>query len=217
MTRTLTAIVAALGATGLVAGPALAAEPYAKPDDAWITLSGTVVGVAPSSFTLDYGDGVILVEMDDWDSDADAFGLVDGDTVTVYGEVDQNLFAASTIEAQSVYVQDLNTYFYASSADEEGADTWVTSGPVVVSEARVNGLVTAVTESEQSFVLDVGPGDITVETDLLDYNPLDDKGFQQIEEGDRVSVAGLMDNDFIEGRVLEATSVVTLVDNTPES
>ncbi|MQX35852.1 hypothetical protein [Roseospira navarrensis] len=212
MTRTLTAIVVATGTLGLTAAPALAQEqPYQKPDGSWISLSGTVVTTGPSAFVMDYGDGVITVEMDDWDTDADAFGLVDGDKVTVYGAVDENTFAADTIEASRVFVEDLNTTFHASSLDEEEMmASWPVGPPVVISQTRTIGTVTSVDEPAEEFVLDVGPTELTVEVDTLAYNPLDDQGFQQIDGGDRVSVTGMMDSDFMEGRVLEADSVVTL-------
>lgn len=42
------------------------------------------------------------------------------------------------------------------------------------------------------------------------YNPLDSEGFQQIQVGDRVSVGGTIDYDFLEGRELVASSIVTL-------
>lgn len=216
MKRTLTAIVVAMGATGLAGGTALAAQPYDQTDGSWISLGGTVVASSPSAFTLDYGDGVITVEMDEWDADADAWGLVNGDKVTVYGRVDENTFGADTIEASRVFVEDLNTSFYASALDEEAATTWQVDPPVVISRTQTSGLVTAVDEAEQEFVLDVGPTVLTVEVDALAYNPLDDKGFQQIDAGDRVSVSGLIDQDFMEGQVLEASAVVTLEDNTPQ-
>lgn len=63
-----------------------AQSPYAKADNTWIGISGTVKAVTtPDRFTLDYGKGVITVEMDDWDTDADAYKLVAGDKVNVYG------------------------------------------------------------------------------------------------------------------------------------
>src|SRR6056297_3223471 len=100
-------------------------DPTEQLDESWISLGGTVTSSSADSFRLDYGDGMITVEMDDWDYDGDAFPLMDGDQVTVYGRVDQNLFANTTIEAGSVYVQDLNTFFYASAADEEEYGAWV--------------------------------------------------------------------------------------------
>lgn len=201
----------ALPVTMAVAEP----NPYARADDSWISISGTVVAPSAEAFSLDYGDGVILVEMDDWDNYGDAYGLMDGDKVTVYGRVDDDLFDVASIEAGSVYVEALNTYFYASSDDEEDdylGYVWSVSTPILTNYATLRGTVTSIDRSGREFTLDSGSGQITVEADALGYNPLDDLGYQQIEQGDKVSVAGTFDADFLEGRVFEADSVVTLSD-----
>lgn len=191
----------------LIAMPAQAQDPYTAADDTWISLSGTVESVAPDAFMLDYGEGVVTVEMDDWDVDADAYKVVAGDRVTVNGMVDDDLFETTTIEASSVYVDNLNTYFYANAANEE--DTFVTiSSPPVVSAVVVQGIVTEVDDEE--FTIDTGLREILVETDEMYYDPLDDEGFQQIDIGDRVSVTGRIDDDFFEGRELVASSITTL-------
>jgi len=118
-------------------------EPYEKPDDSWISISGTVESVRPDEFMLDYGEGVITVEMDDGDRDADAYELVKGDKVTVSGRIDDDLFEVAKIEAASVFVENLGTYFYASSVDEEDVDTFITlTTPVIVSATYLQGTVT---------------------------------------------------------------------------
>lgn len=78
-------------------------NPYARADDTWITLGGTVENVAPNSFELNYDGGRITVEMDDDDRDADGYTLRNGDDVTVAGMIDDDLFETTTIEASSVY------------------------------------------------------------------------------------------------------------------
>lgn len=190
-----------------VAVPAMAEDPYMEPDDSWISLSGTVTAVTPDAFSLDYGKGMITVEMDDGDRDADAYKLIEGDKVTVNGIIDDDLFETRTIEASSVYVEKLDTYFYASAADEE--DTFVTYwSPVVVSRTVVQGTVTEVNDEE--FVLNTGARTVTVEVEEMPYNPLDDEGYQKVDVGDRVSVTGTMDYDLFEGRELVADSLVIL-------
>lgn len=194
-------------AGALAAAPAIAEDPKKMPDNSWISVSGTVESVTADSFILDYGDGRITVEMDDGDRDADGYKLLEGDMVTVNGMIDADFFEAKTIEASSVYVDNIDTYFYASAVDEE--DTFVTvTTPVVVAATVVQGEVTEVSDDE--FMLDTGARRIEVEVDALADNPLDDEGYQKIEVGDRVSVAGSMDDDLFEGRELVATSVVTL-------
>lgn len=196
--------------SSVVAGAAAAEDPIDQPDETWIDLSGTVVAPDADSFTLDYGQGVVVVEMDDWDNYGDAYGLIDGDKVTVYGRVDDDLFERATIEASSVYVENLNTYFYASSADEEDFESYITNVPIETGRTNLRGEVVSVDRFERQFTIDAGTRVVTVDTTTLGYNPLDSMGYQKIEVGDRVSVAGDMDYDFIEGRELEADLVITL-------
>jgi len=191
------AIAGALGATA-----AQAAEPYQKPDDSFVSISGTVTSPTADDFVLDYGSGTILVEMDDWDSYGDAYGLMDGDRVTVFGRIDDDFFEVAKVEAGSVYVENLNTYFYANAADEEtGAwnpQYWTAPSPVVVSAMTLRGDIVDVDAEEREFT--------------VAYNPLDDNGYQQLDEGDFVSVSGMMDYEFMDGRVFVADAVTTLVD-----
>jgi uncharacterized protein YdeI (BOF family) len=189
----------------LVAMPAVAEDPYMEPDDSWISISGTVKSVTADSFTLDYGDGMITVEMDDGDRDADGYKLIEGDKVTVNGLIDDDLFEMRTIEASSVYVEKLDTYFYASAADEE--DAFVTYWtPVIPARTVVQGTVTDVRSDE--FTINTGARLLTVEVEEMPYDPLDEVGYQRIDIGDRVSVSGTMDDDLFEGRELVADSIV---------
>lgn len=198
----------ALALTGATA--VWAEDPMTKPDDSWISVSGTVESVTNDAFVLDYGEGLMTVEMDDGDRDADGYKLVRGDKVTVNGRIDDDLFEARTLEASSVYVENIDTYFYASAVDEEDInDVIVTvSTPVVISATTVQGRVTEVGSDE--FVVDTGLREVRVEVEEMAYNPLDDEGYQKIEVGDRVSVTGQIDDDLFEGRELVADSVVTL-------
>ncbi len=73
--------------------------------------------------------------MDDWMSQ-DTLALSQGDSVTVTGVIDDDFFQSTTIEASSVYAQNLNRYFFASPDDEENALVTVTT-PIVVAGRRV--------------------------------------------------------------------------------
>ena len=198
-------------------GPALQAEdPYSQPDDTWISISGEVEAVYADSFILDYADGSVIVEMNDWDWYDENSDLLAGDSVVVYGRIDDDLFETTSIEASSVYVESLNSYFYASAADEENPDLYsplyspgvVT--PIVVADVEIRGTVTSVGVRE--FTVNTGERMLTVDTSLLGYNPLDDKGFQKIDVGDRVLVNGTMDSGFFGDRELEADYLITLED-----
>lgn len=195
------------------AGTAAAQEnPKAMPDDTWISLSGTVTSATADAFVLDYGDGTITVEMDDWDDFGDAWPLVSGDGVTIYGEVDEHLYTEDTIEAASVYVEDLNSFFYASAADEEELGAWALDPYDEIGDVTYVGTVESVDMATDTFTIDTGEQELTVETDALLYDPLDDEGFQKVEVGDVVSVDGVVDEDFFTNNDLVADSIVTLVD-----
>lgn len=188
--------------------PAFAESPYLQPDDTWLSIDGEVDTVSADAFTLDYGEGIITVEMDDGDRDADAYKLVPGDKVTVSGMIDDDFYELAKIEASSVFVESLGTYFYASSVDEE--DTIVTVSPVVVSETILQGKVTSVDEAEEAFTVNSGSRTLSINVDEMSYNPLDDSGYQEITEGDVVSVIGEMDSQVLDGREFDAESVTTL-------
>ena len=189
-----------------------AKDPANLPDDTWISLTGTVTSTTADSFKLDHGDGIITVEMDDWDAFGDAWPLMDGDKVTVYGDVDNDLFEKTTIEAGSVYVDDLNTFFYASAADEEEFGEWIIDIDADLGDLTYIGTVELVDPLTNTFTIDTGATALSVDTSALLYDPLDDEGFQQIDVGDRVSVDAVIDADFFGDQDLLATSVVTLSD-----
>lgn len=218
--RFFVAAVALVSAVAFAASPAFSSDgaksttpnPYTRPNDSWISISGTVKDVRPNTFTLEFGKGdAITVEMDDRDRDADAYELMDGDKVTVYGKIDDDFFETTKIEASSVYVEKLGTYFWASAEDEEDMPfVVVTETPIVVSAAVVLGKVTAVDDAAKQFTIDIGTRKLTVETNDLGYDPLDDEGYQRIRVGDVVRVSGVIDYDLMKGRELMADSVVTL-------
>ncbi|MDX1695428.1 MAG: hypothetical protein R3208_16820, partial [Ketobacteraceae bacterium] len=159
MTRSI-ALIGALFLSGQVTADQ--PNPYLMPDDTWITISGTVDTVSADSFTLDYGDGAVIVEFDDGDRDADAYKFIDGDKVTVSGKIDDGLFEATTIEASSVFVESINTTFFASPVDEESVQTLVTavSIPVIPAATTLQGKVTKV--KDDSFQIDTGDKKVMV-------------------------------------------------------
>ncbi|MFO8027689.1 MAG: NirD/YgiW/YdeI family stress tolerance protein [Opitutales bacterium] len=202
----------------LIAGLSLALsasaqDPYEKADDTYISLSGTVVSSTSDAFVLDYGEGLVTVEMDDWDWYGDAYGILPDDDVTVYGYVDDDLYETTSIEASSVWVEDLDTYFYASGADEEGVGEvkYPYTTPVFYDyDYTVTGKVTSVNETIREFTVDTGTREISVDTWQLGYNPLDDEGFLRIDEGDRVTVYGDLDMDAFDEREISAEALVKL-------
>ncbi|KFZ32065.1 hypothetical protein IDSA_05170 [Pseudidiomarina salinarum] len=197
----------------LLCAPAWSQDPSQQPDDSWIQISGTVESVATDSFTLDYGDGTITVEMDDADRDASAYQLLPDDKVTVSGLIDDHFYETTTIDARSIYVQNIGTTFYASVVDED-TPRFMLSAPVEIAEATVHGTVTSVDPEANEFTINSAARLMTVKTDKMSYDPLDEEGYQQIKVNDVVSVSGQINNDLFEGQVLEAEYVTTLSDKS---
>jgi uncharacterized protein YdeI (BOF family) len=205
-----TAMLPALAAPALAAderrqGAQGAVQPYSKPDNSFISINGTVTSAGPDSFVLDYGEGVITVEMDDWDWYREGYKLLNGDNVTVYGRIDDDLFEVAKIEAGSVYVKGLNSFFFANDADEEDFAYVNFVAPMTTA---INGEVKDIDGRE--FTVDTGTGTLRVDTSSMPYNPLDKEGYQQVEKGDRVSVVGALNPGFFSEREIKADAVMTL-------
>ncbi len=188
--------------------PLFSQEPKEMPDETWITIEGRVVETSEKAFELDYGKGLVTIEMDGWAWYSEVYELLPDDKVTVFGVVDDDLFESTSIEAASVYVKNLNTFYYASHSDEEDV-----SGPGLLmtyfeDDIQLTGTVTS--KIGREFTINTGSRKITVNTSQMLYNPLDDKGYQKIDVGDKVQVTGDMDYDFVEMKQLLAESVVTL-------
>jgi len=190
-------------------------DPYAKPNEAWITISGTVDSVAADSFVLNYGEGAVIVEMDDGDRDADAYKLLKGDKVTVSGKIDADFFESTSIEASTVYVENIGTTFFASSVDEEDAAviTAEITVPIVLAQVTVRGKVTKVNDDD--FIIHTGADEIRIDVGSLSYDPLDDEGYQRIDVGDYVKVQGVLDSNLFEGRYIEARTLIELFGYSP--
>lgn len=177
-------------------------------DGVWTNVSGKVVSTTPSSFILDHGGTRLTVEMDDWDWYQEGRVLNPGDEVVVTGRVDRDLFRTKAIEASSVYVKNLGTYFYASGADEEellASAAYVSSAPSYVD---FTGIVSAIEGRE--FTVDAEGGPLRVDTSMLPRNPLDAEGFQQVKVGQRVYVWGDLDLEKAENPELKAKGIVIL-------
>ncbi len=186
-------------------------EAATAPNNSWVTVHGRIVEATPSSFVMDYGEGVITVEMDDFDFYPDGYGLMEEDRVVVHGFIDDDFFEARTIEASRVYVENLGTSFYANGADEED----VTTAAVVLPDPgtiTVTGRIKTIEGRE--LTLDTGVGDVRVDTIEMGYDPTDDEGYQQLSTGDKVSVAGHLEDALFDSLELHADSIVTLESST---
>lgn len=197
------AVIATLAAW---AAPAAADDPSKASNGDWITVSGQVVSTTDDSFRLDYGPGVITVEMDDWDWYHEGRKLLENDNVRVYDRLDKDAYESRKIEAGSVYVQDLGTYFFANAADEEDIALWTLTTPIHVGDIEISGKVDQINGRE--LVLTSGA---RIDTSELGYNPVDDKGFQRIDVGDRIKAGGHLDHDLFDTKSeIDATWIVSL-------
>ncbi len=198
------AALAGTALTGLASAPA-AAQPDAimKPDGSWTAISGTVVGSGLEDFTVSTGEGVVTVEMDDFDFDADAAPIDPGDEVTVYGRVDADFYEARRIEAGTVYEADTGTFHYASAADEDRALHALPAATWTADTITLTGEVTNVDGRE--FTLDHLTGyAVEVDTASMPVDPTDDEGAVQVDVGDAVSVTGALDDALFDNTELSA-------------
>lgn len=199
-------------AVAAVTPVALAQDPTEVPDQGEIVIGGDVVAQVGEHFTLDYGDGVVTVEMDDWDDFNEAQMVNPGETVKVRGEIDRDLFELQTIEARSVYIEDRNAMYFASSADEEDSFAWSfgVADPQLAEEGTwfgITGLVTYI--DGRKITVDTGLQDVTVDTAAMKYNPLDDVGYQQIDVGDRIHVSGTLDENLFVRNEVDAYAITS--------
>lgn len=193
----------------MASSPALAKDPKKMPNNSWISLSGTVAAASVSDFELDYGQGLIMVEMDDWDWYKETYLILPGDRVTVYGYVDDDFLENTSIEASSVYVANLNTFFYADNDDEEDVLETTMSESFVDNGLQLRGKITSV--DGRRFTVDTAKREIKIDTIEMFYNPLDDKGYQKIKVGDYVQVTGALNSDVFKKSVIMANSITTLI------
>lgn len=186
--------------------PIMAQNPYTAVNNTWLTLNGTVTSAGPSGFELNYGKGSVRVEMDGWQWYHADYPIIDGSRVRVHGKIDDDRWEITSIEADSVYVKDLNTYFYANEMDEEDIDVQAEDSDKVF---ILRGTIKQIKGRE--FLLNTGAKEVKVDTLELSYNPLDNEGYQKLKPGDYVQVSGEIDADFFEKAEIMADSVTTLV------
>ncbi len=98
-------------------------------------------------------------------------------------------------------------FLFASGVDED--DAIVSTDQFFESDTVVQGTVTSVSDTE--FTLDTDNRMLTVKVDEMVYDPLSDEGDVQLEVGDRVSVTGNMDAEFINDQLFRAESVTTMM------
>lgn len=174
-------------------------------EDTSITLSGAVVEARQDEFDLIVGGETVTVEVKDEIRDGGAYTLAPGDRVTVSGRVDDDLFEGKELKARGLHIDKLGTTFIIDEgyADKYGMVPDTDIGDYIA----VAGTVTTVRPDDGEFRIHGDLGDFTVEVDALPENPLDDEGYLRIRTGDAVRVVGEVDDDWLEGREIVASSV----------
>ena len=173
-----------------------------------VAIEGKVKSVTPENFTLDYGNGELIVDMDDFNNYGNIASALKGDKVTVFGKTAAVYPGMTEFDADSVWVNGMNTYFYAKDATESDFLRFTVMGNKLPAQGFA-GEITDV-DSDQ-FTMKTPEGtDIDVNIEKLGYNPFDDEGFQKLKVGDRVWVAGSYDRDLLSDDEMEATHVVTM-------
>lgn len=190
-------------------------------DGEWIRLSGTVRSVKDDAFTLDHGKDRITVKMDDFAGDVRQ-RLTTGARVTVTGRISDHFFTAKNIEASAIRVDSQDEALTADRANVDAmryvfpearqSDTGANSSKSSVGAREfqdgewvsVTGRV--VKMSSTGFTIDTGSQTIAVDTRDTRTN-----GTGDIRIGDRVSIAGAMDDADLFGRhEIAAASVIVL-------
>lgn len=188
--------------------PAWAQSPYMEPDDTWMTLSGTVHSTDDDGFMLDYGDGVLEVEVERRDDTA-VSSLQRGDKVTVTGVIDDDLFETTSLEASGVYVERLDSYFLSSAANETDL-FYGTGDPIEMSRTIARGTVTSIDGNE--IMIDSDMRSFSVDLSGLSDDPLDDEGQPRVDVGDRVLVSGEMTPQFFDVRRELTADAIAVID-----
>lgn len=205
----LTASIASVLAAGLAFSPLQAQDNGGAlsglEEDTSITLSGTVIEARDDEFDLRVGTETVTVDIEDEIRDGSAYHLLEGDRVTVTGRVEDHFFQDKELEANGLYIDKIGTTFIV---DEDYADDYgMVAGRMMDDYVEIAGTVTMIGDDHDEFRIHGDVGDFTVEVDELAENPLDDEGYMKIRVGDAVRVVGEIDDDWIEGREIVASSV----------
>ena len=191
-----------MGLTGLSysASPAQI-DPHLQPDNTLLSLQGTAQKVTDNDLMLDFGDGMIRVETDRLESESS--NISDGDKIIVYGEVDDDLFESTALEANVLYIKNSNITLTRS-----GMSPNVSASQYNDDDMSLTGTITNI--NGDKFTIDNDKRSVTVDTSELGYNPFDDEGSQKLNKGDRVTVTGDADDDTWKNRTLNAETITSM-------
>ncbi len=197
---------------GLDQRPVLNPSAWRSQPASWVTVSGRVVSVQDHCIAVDHGDGTITIRLTDWSSSAKgALGIQNGDEALATGHLDGSFFRGHGVRADSLYVKRLKTRFHQNGLRDVGVT------PPVPIGARPRFVLDGVIEQTEGrwFTLKTDIGAFSVDTTAMAYDPLDEQGHQQLDEGDVVRVSGPLDHE-IRRRTL-VVQVITRLTHWPRS
>ena len=181
-----------------------------------IVISGKVSKATSDSFEISYGiDKAIVVDLKNWTLDDGIKSLKEGEKVTVYGYMDNNLLERKKLTTRAIYIHDRNSYYVTDTLDDNYQlnyhlfTTKVVSG-AIPDETQLSIKGEIINISEEDFTLKVGLNMIVVNVGSLDYDPFNKKNPKKIKVGDRVYVSAKLDSGLFEQREINANTVLKL-------
>lgn len=173
----------------------------------FVTISGKVSKVEADSFNLMSQGRKIIVGTYGNNWDADGFRLVKGDVVIVTSKIDQDFIKNKKIEADSIYVKSLKTYFYKKDKSDEAtpflsANLYNQDKLPESTSIELQGEITDV--NERNITVNTGFRKVLVSTKEMNFNPLDKVGLTRVKKGDQVKVTGVISDSFFQGKGVSA-------------
>lgn len=181
-------------------------------DGAHVTVSGTVSNLTEDHFTINHAGKAVKVEYDDWKDgaveDLRAY-LTNGEKVVVSGEVDKDWFSANELEADNIFFQQKQSYFYIVDTNPAYYyDTEGTQSPRDGSYVMTRGTVK--TLDGDDFIVSSNGMEYRIETSALAVNPVTAKDGLTLKKGDRIYVNGEVDDNFFGKKEIEADTVIKI-------
>ncbi|MBT0588104.1 NirD/YgiW/YdeI family stress tolerance protein [Alteromonas oceanisediminis] len=179
-------------------------------DDAWVTITGKVTKAEADGFMLDYGHGDIRIDLEDGNYTEATAEMIDGDSVTVTGQLDDDVFATRSIEASSVYVPRLMTTYISSSLDDESSDLYKFASRVPTNTSQLTVTGTVIAAEDEHIQLDVGENHLVVDLSELPIDVTSESSSFEVTEGDYVEVQVRFDPEIFGTYDIDATAITKI-------
>lgn len=180
-------------------------------DESRVMLNGIITEVRNDEFDLNYGEGVITVELDEWGwDDSNMAYLRSGDEVTVNGVIDDDLFEGREVKADNLYLNREFVYLTPEKQSNAARNNRNVNMDALEDGSYITMTGVVVEQDGAEFTLRGNGQNLRVNTEDLGYNPFDEDGLQRVQQGDRIQVYGAIDDGFFETRELEADRIISL-------